>query len=203
MGTTMDVDFIFDFASPNAYLCHKAIIQLEKNHDIKFNYIPCLLGGIMKLSNNQPPMIAFSEIPNKMNYEFETAFNRFMHEYKIDKFKMNAHFPVNTLLLVRGAIVAQEKDFFTEYVEIVLNGMWEKSLKLDNPKSLHQLLTEHDCHADVVIDEIAKDEIKAKLIANTNNAVEKGAFGIPTFFIGKEMFFGKEGLREIRDLTSR
>ena len=203
MGTTMDVDFIFDFASPNAYLCHKAIIQLEKTHDIKFNYVPCLLGGIMKLSNNQPPMIAFSEIPNKMKYEFETVANRFMHEYKIDKFKMNEHFPVNTLLLVRGAIVAQEKDFFKEYVEIVLNGMWEKSLKLDNPESLHQLLTEHDCHADVVIDEIAKDEIKAKLIANTNNAVEKGAFGIPTFFIGKEMFFGKESLREIRDLASR
>jgi 2-hydroxychromene-2-carboxylate isomerase len=199
----MDVDFIFDFASPNAYLCHKAIIQLEKNHDIKFHYVPCLLGGIMKLSNNQPPMIAFSEIPNKMNYEFETAFNRFMREYKIDKFKMNEHFPVNTLLLARGAIVAQEKNFFNEYVEIVLNGMWEKSLKLDNTESLHQLLTEHGCHADEVIKEVTKDEIKAKLIANTNNAVEKGAFGIPTFFIGKEMFFGKESLREIRDLTSR
>ena len=199
----MNVDFIFDFASPNAYLCHKAIIQLEKNHDIKFNYVPCLLGGLMKLSNNQPPMIAFGEIPNKMKYEFDTAFNRFMREYQIDNFKMNEHFPVNTISLIRGAIVAQKNNFFDDYVEIVLSGMWESSLKLDSPESLHQLLTEHDCHADLVIEEIAKDETKAELIANTNNAVEKGAFGIPTFFVEDEMFFGKESLREIRDLASQ
>ena len=199
----MNVDFIFDFASPNAYLCHKAIIQLEKNHDIKFNYVPCLLGGLMKLSNNQPPMIAFGEIPNKMKYEFDTAFNRFMREYQIDNFKMNEHFPVNTISLIRGAIVAQKNNFFDNYVEIVLSGMWESSLKLDSPESLHQLLTEHDCHADLVIEEIAKDETKAELIANTNNAVEKGAFGIPTFFVEDEMFFGKESLREIRDLASQ
>ena len=199
----MNVDFIFDFASPNAYLCHKAIIQLEKKYEIKFNYIPCLLGGLMKLSNNQPPMIAFGEIPNKMKYEFDTAFNRFMREYQIDNFKMNEHFPVNTISLIRGAIVAQKNNFFADYVEVVLSGMWESSLKLDSPESLHQLLTEHDCHADLVIAEIAKDETKAELIANTNNAVEKGAFGIPTFFIGDEMFFGKESLREIRDLASK
>ena len=199
----MNVDFIFDFASPNAYLCHKAIIQLEKKHGIKFNYIPCLLGGLMKLSNNQPPMIAFGEIPNKMKYEFDTAFNRFMREYQIEHFKMNEHFPVNTISLIRGAIVAQKNNFFDEYVEIVLSGMWENSLKLDTAESLHQLLSEHDCHADLVIGEIAKDETKAELITNTNNAVEKGAFGIPTFFIGDEMFFGKESLREIRDLASK
>ena len=199
----MNVDFIFDFASPNASLCHKAIIQLEKTYDIKFNYVPCLLGGLMKLSNNQPPMIAFGEIPNKMKYEFDTAFNRFMREYQIDNFKMNEHFPVNTISLIRGAIVAQKNNFFDDYVEIVLSGMWESSLKLDSPESLHQLLTEHDCHADLVIEEIAKDETKAELIANTNNAVEKGAFGIPTFFVEDEMFFGKESLREIRDLASQ
>ena len=199
----MNVDFIFDFASPNAYLCHKAIIELERNHEIKFNYVPCLLGGLMKLSNNQPPMIAFGEIPNKMKYEFDTAFNRFMREYKIENFKMNEHFPVNTISLIRGAIVAQKHNFFNDYVEIVLSGMWEHSLKLDSPAALHQLLAEHDCHADLVIEEIAKDETKAELIANTNNAVEKGAFGIPTFFVGDEMFFGKESLRELKDLATK
>jgi 2-hydroxychromene-2-carboxylate isomerase len=199
----MNVDFIFDFASPNAYLCHKAIIELERNHEIKFNYVPCLLGGLMKLSNNQPPMIAFGEIPNKMKYEFDTAFNRFMREYKIENFKMNEHFPVNTISLIRGAIVAQKHNFFNDYVEIVLSGMWEHSLKLDSPAALHLLLAEHDCHADLVIEEIAKDETKAELIANTNNAVEKGAFGIPTFFVGDEMFFGKESLRELKDLATK
>ena len=198
----MNVDFIFDFASPNAYLCHKAIQNLEKNHDIKFNYVPCLLGGIMKLSNNQPPMVTLAEIPNKMKYEFDTAFNRFMKEHSITKFKMNEYFPVNTISLIRGAIVAQKNDFFDSYVEIILCGLWEQSLKLDSPEALHEILTEHDCHADLVIEGIAKDDIKEELIANTSKATEKGAFGIPTFFVENEMFYGKDTLRELKEMAS-
>lgn len=198
----MNVDFIFDFASPNAYLCHKAIQNLEKTHNIKFNYVPCLLGGIMKLSNNQPPMVTLAEIPNKMKYEFDTAFNRFMREHRITKFKMNEHFPVNTISLIRGAIVAQKNNFFDAYVEIVLSGLWEQSLKLDSPEALHELLIKNDCHADVVIEGIAKEEIKEELIANTSEAVEKGAFGIPTFFVADEMFYGKDSLRELKEMSS-
>ncbi len=198
----MDVDFIFDFASPNAYLCHKAIQNLEKTHDIKFKYIPCLLGGIMKLSNNQPPMITLAEIPNKSKYEFDTAFNRFMREHDITKFKMNEHFPVNTISLIRGAIVAQKNNFFDSYVELVLSGLWEQSLKLDTPEALSDLLIKNNCHADLVIEGIASDEIKAELIANTSEAVEKGAFGIPTFFVNNEMFYGKDTLRELKEMSS-
>ena len=198
----MDVDFIFDFASPNAYICHKAIQNLEKTHDIKFNYIPCLLGGIMKLSNNQPPMITLAEIPNKSKYEFDTAFNRFMREHDITKFKMNEHFPVNTISLIRGAIVAQKNNFFDSYVELVLSGLWEQSLKLDTPEALSDLLIKNNCHADLVIEGIATDEIKAELIANTSEAVEKGAFGIPTFFVNNEMFYGKDTLRELKEMSS-
>ena len=198
----MNVDFIFDFASPNAYLCHKAIQNLEKTHNIKFNYVPCLLGGIMKLSNNQPPMVTLAEIPNKMKYEFDTAFNRFMREHSITKFKMNEHFPVNTISLIRGAIVAQKNNFFDAYVEIVLSGLWEQSLKLDSPEALHELLIKNECHAEVVIEEIAKEEIKEELIANTSEAVEKGAFGIPTFFVADEMFYGKDSLRELKEMSS-
>ena len=196
----MNVDFIFDFASPNAYLCHKAIQNIEKTHDIKFNYIPCLLGGIMKLSNNQPPMITLAEIPNKSKYEFDTAFNRFMKEHNITKFKMNEHFPVNTISLIRGAIVAQKNDFFDSYVEIVLSGLWEQSLKLDSPEALHELLTKNDCDADQVIEGIAKDEIKAELIANTSEAVEKGVFGAPSLLVNNELFFGKETLQDVEEL---
>ena len=198
----MNVDFIFYFASPNAYLCHKAIQNLEKTHYIKFNYIPCLLGGIMKLSNNQPPMVTLADIPNKLKYEFDTAFNRFMKEHNITKFKMNEHFPVNTISLIRGAIVAQKNDFFESYVEIVLSGLWEQSLKLDTPEALHELLNNNDCYPDLVIEGIAKDEIKAELIANTSEAVEKGAFGIPTFFVENEMFYGKDSLRELKEMSS-
>jgi 2-hydroxychromene-2-carboxylate isomerase len=198
----MNVDFIFDFASPNAYLCHKAIQNLEKTHNIKFKYVPCLLGGIMKLSNNQPPMVTLAEIPNKMKYEFDTAFNRFMREHSITKFKMNEHFPVNTISLIRGAIVAQKNNFFDAYVEIVLSGLWEQSLKLDSPEALHELLIKNECHADLVIEGIAKEEIKEELIANTSEAVKKGAFGIPTFFVADEMFYGKDSLRELKEMSS-
>ena len=156
----------------------------------------------MKLSNNQPPMITLAEIPNKSKYEFDTAFNRFMKEHNITKFKMNEHFPVNTISLIRGAIVAQKNDFFDSYIEIVLSGLWEQSLKLDSPEALHELLTKNDCHADQVIEGIAKDEIKAELIANTSEAVEKGAFGIPTFFVEDEMFYGKDTLRELKEMSS-
>ena len=156
----------------------------------------------MKLSNNQPPMVTLAEIPNKMKYEFDTAFNRFMKEHSITKFKMNEYFPVNTISLIRGAIVAQKNDFFDSYVEIILCGLWEQSLKLDSPEALHEILTEHDCHADLVIEGIAKDEIKEELIANTSKATEKGAFGIPTFFVEDEMFYGKDTLRELKEMAS-
>ena len=156
----------------------------------------------MKLSNNQPPMITLAEIPNKMKYEFDTAFNRFIKEHNITKFKMNEHFPVNTISLIRGAIVAQKNNFFESYLEIVLSGLWEQSLKLDTPEALHELLTNYDCHADLVIDEISRDEIKQELIKNTSEAAEKGAFGIPTFFVDGEMFYGKDTLRELKEMAS-
>ena len=92
--------------------------------------------------------------------------------------------------------------FFDSYVEIVLNGLWEQSLKLDSPEALHELLTKNDCCADLVIESISKDEIKAELIANTSEAVEKGAFGIPTFFVEDEMFYGKDTLRELKEMSS-
>ena len=103
---------------------------------------------------------------------------------------------------IRGAIVAQKNDFFDSYVEIVLSGLWEQSLKLDSPESLHELLKKNDCHADLVIDGISKTEIKEELIANTSKAAENGAFGIPTFFVDGEMFYGKDTLRELKELAS-
>ena len=113
---------------------------------------------------------------------------------------MNEHFPVNTLLILRGAIVAQKNNFFESYVDVVMIGMWERSLKLDNAETLHELLTQYDCHADLLIEQISNPEIKAELINNTNPAVEKGVFGIPSFFIDDELYFGKESLREIKDM---
>jgi len=196
----MNVDFIFDFASPNAYLCFKAIPEIEKNTDLRFQYVPCLLGGIFKLTNNQAPMIAFNEVPHKMKYEFDTAFNRFIDKHKITNFKMNEHFPVNTLLLQRGAIVAQSNGCFELFLEVVMKAMWEESIKLDNPEVLYDLLKSNNCHADLIIEQLSSDAVKSQLVENTNAAVQKGAFGVPTFFIGEQIFFGKESLLEMQCL---
>ena len=131
----MKVDFIFDFASPNAYCCHKVIPEIENRTDIKFNYIHCLLGGIFKLTNNQAPMIQFSEIKNKLDYE-GIEMERFMQKHSLDKFKMNSNFPITTVSLQRGALVAEKMDFVEEYRDKVLQAMWEDDINLGDQEIL-------------------------------------------------------------------
>ena len=113
---------------------------------------------------------------------------------------MNEHFPVNTLLLQRGAIVAQSNGCFELFLEVVMKAMWEESIKLDNPEVLYDLLKSNNCHADLIIEQLSSDAVKSQLVENTNAAVQKGAFGVPTFFIGEQIFFGKESLLEMQCL---
>ncbi|MGC6535569.1 MAG: 2-hydroxychromene-2-carboxylate isomerase [Parvibaculales bacterium] len=190
------VDFIFDFASPNAYLVHKVVPQIEARTGATFNYIPCLLGGIFKLTGNQAPMIAFGNIKNKMEYDMlETS--RFIERYGITDFKMNSNFPIITLMLMRGAMVAERDGFLPDYIEAMLKGMWEQDLKLDDPEVLHKAYADAGFDADKIMADMGSEPIKARLMETTAAAVERGAFGIPTFFVGDEMFFGKERLDQL------
>ena len=190
------IDFIFDFASPNAYLVHKIIPDIEARTSARFEYIPCLLGGIFKATNNQAPMIAFGAIPNKMAYE-NLEMQRFIELHKLSKFKMNPHFPVNTLMLARGAIVAQGEGFLPAYIDAMVAALWEQGLKLDDGEVLHKAFADAGFDADALMAKMSEPDVKAQLARNTEHAVSRGAFGIPTFFVGEEIFFGKERLDQV------
>ena len=193
------VDFIFDFASPNAYLVHKIVPEIEARTGARFNYIPCLLGGIFKATGNQAPMIAFGGIKNKPEYD-ALEMQRFITRHELTGFKMNPHFPVISLMLVRGALVAERDGYLMKYIDAMVDAMWEQGLKLDDAEVLHKALADAGFDADKIMTDMGDEAIKAKLLENTNAAVERGAFGIPTFFVGEEMFFGKERLGQVEEL---
>lgn len=193
------VDFIFDFASPNAYLVHKVIPEIEARSGATFNYIPCLLGGIFKATGNQAPMMAFGGIKNKLEYD-ALEMQRYIVRHNLTDYKLNPHFPVMSLMLMRGALVAERDGYLDDYIEAMLKAMWEDGLKLDDPEVLHKAFADAGFDADKIMADMGDDAIKAKLMENTNAAVERGAFGIPTFFVGDEMFFGKERLEQLEAL---
>ena len=195
------VDFIFDFASPNAYLVHKVIPEIEARTGATFNYIPCLLGGIFKATGNQAPMIAFGGIKNKPEYD-ALEMQRFITRHNLTGFKMNPHFPVISLMLVRGALVAERDGYLMKYIDAMVDALWEQELKLDDPEVLHKALTDAGFDADKIMADMGDEAIKSKLLENTNSAVERGAFGIPTFFVGDEIFFGKERLGQVEELLN-
>ena len=195
------VDFIFDFASPNAYLVHKIVPEIEARTGARFNYIPCLLGGIFKATGNQAPMIAFGGIKNKPEYD-ALEMQRFITRHELTGFKMNPHFPVISLMLVRGALVAERDGYLMKYIDAMVDAMWEQGLKLDDPEVLHKAYADAGFDADKIMTDMSDDAIKAKLMENTNAAVARGAFGIPTFFVGDEIFFGKERLGQVEDMLA-
>ena len=199
----MKVDFIFDFASPNAYFCHRVIPEIEKRTGATFNYVPCLLGGIFKITNNQAPMMAFNGITNKLEYQ-NIEIQRFIKKHNLAHFTMNSFFPVMTLQLQRGAIAAMSLNVFDEYLEAIFKGMWEKGLNLADQEVLINLLTaETQIDISDLVEKMQTQEIKDQLIQNTSNAVERGAFGIPTFFADDEIFFGKDSLGDLEEFITK
>ena len=199
---TKTVDFYFDFASPNAYLSHQVVPGIEERTGAKFNYIPVLLGGIFKLTNNKPPMEAFFGILNKNEYQ-SVEMERFQKRHEITKFKMNPHFPVMTLQITRGALGAQQDGYFDKYISEVLKHMWEEPKKMDDPEVIKEAFTESGFDADKLLGQTQDPEIKAKLIANTEEAVKRGTFGIPTFFVDDDIYFGKDTLWQVEEALSQ
>ena len=190
------VDFHYDFASPNTYYCHRVIPQIEARTGIRFNYFPVLLGGIFRATNNKSPMEQFAGVKNKLEYQaLET--NRFIRKHGIDKYVLNSAFPVNTLLLMRGAIHSVDKDYYESYVESAYQAMWEFDLDMSNPEVAGQHLAASGLPAEEILTATKTPEVKQGLIDNTALSVERGNFGSPTFFVGDEMFFGKDRLADV------
>lgn len=193
---TKSFDFIFDFAGPNGYLVHKVLPAFCAQTGATANYLPCLLGGIFKATGNRAPMIRYADAPAKRDYEL-LEFRRFIEANGLTKFVLNPHFPVNSLMIMRGAIAAQHLDVFETYVDVMMAGMWEQGLNLGDPEIVVATLKGAGLDADRIMAMIEDPAIKAELNANTAAAVARGAFGIPTFYVGDEMFWGKERLGQL------
>ena len=198
---TRTIDFIFDFASLNAYLAERALSEMVGRTGATINVIPCLLGGIFKATGNQAPFSAYAGIKGKLDYEM-LEIRRFVKAHGLEDFQMNPHFPVNSLLAMRGLCACEPGDEFDRYLDAVLAGFWERGLLMSDPEVMSSVLTEAGLDAGRLIALAQTDAVKAKLADNTAAAVERGAFGAPTFFVGDEMFFGKERLGQIEAMLS-
>jgi 2-hydroxychromene-2-carboxylate isomerase len=194
------VEFHFDFGSPNAYLAHLVIPEVERRTGTKFEYVPVLLGGVYKLTGNRSPAESLAGVRNKPDYErLETA--RFIKRHGIDKFRQNPFFPVNTLTIMRGAIAAQRLGVFERYIDEIYRHMWSEPKKLDDPVVLRAALLESGFDAERFGELVQDADVKARLLDNTERSVERGTFGSPTFFVSDEIFFGKDRLRDVEEMV--
>ncbi|KUR78977.1 disulfide bond formation protein DsbA [Novosphingobium sp. FSW06-99] len=190
------IELVFDFASPNAYLLWQVLPDLAQRHDADLRLVPCLLGGLFKLTGNQAPMNAFAGIKGKLEYEaLETR--RFIACHGLTRFSMNPHFPINTLMLMRGLVAARHRGEDVAYVAAGLAGMWEDGRKMDDPATFVAVLDAAGLDGAALLAATQDAGIKAELLAATEAAAARGAFGIPTVFVDGEIYFGKERLAQI------
>lgn len=187
--------FWFDFGSPNAWFSHQLIPGIEARTGAKFRCVPVLLGGIFKATGNQAPMLAFADIPAKLAYQGHEM-QRFIRRHGLQQFTMNPHFPVNTLALMRAAVAAEMEDLLAPYTDAMFRYMWETPRKLDDPAILAETLAEAGLPERLLA--LAREPAaKERLLTNTQGAVEKGVFGIPSFLVGDQLFFGKDSLHDV------
>lgn len=193
------VEFLFDFASPNAYLSYHVLREVAERQRVELVLTPVLLGGLFKLTNNQAPMLAFGEVKGKLEYDMlETQ--RFIEAHGLNKFVFNPHFPINTITLMRGFIAAQEMGVVEQYVEANLSAMWEQGLNMGDPEVATGVWQSAGLDAAGLAEAIQTQPVKDALLQNTQQAADRGAFGVPTFFVGDEMFFGKERIIQIEQM---
>ena len=192
------VEFHYDFASPNSYLSHRVIPGIEERTGARFIYVPILLGGIFKATTNRSPMEQFADVKNKKEYHSKET-ERFIKKHNIDKYCRNPHFPVNTLHIMRGACYCLGKDFESDYIEAMFQCMWERGLNMNDPTVIGDVLREYELPASEIVAGTQDPAVKQILIDQTSSSVTKGNFGSPTFFVGKDMFFGKDRLGEVEE----
>ena len=194
----LQVQFLFDFGSPNAYLGHKVLAAIEARTSVHFEYLPILLGGLFKLSNNRSPVEAFADIPNKRAYD-QLEVQRFIARHQLTRFQFNPHFPVNTLKIMRLAVAAQALGCGPKTIDAMYAAMWEHARNMDDPDEITAVLREAGLDGPALWARAQDPEVKARLATNTQSAFERGAFGSPAFFVGDQLFFGKDRLREVEE----
>ncbi len=201
-AASVRVEFLFDFGSPNAYLAHRVIPALEARSGARVVYAPILLGGVFKLTGNASPAVTLRGIRNKPEYE-ALEMRRFTERHGIRDFRPNPHFPVNTLAPMRGALVARCEGVFERYVDAMFRAMWSEPRKLDDPEVFASALAEAGLDAGRILAGIGDPGVKIELRERTEAAVARGVFGAPSFFVGDELFFGKDRLDDVEREIAR
>jgi 2-hydroxychromene-2-carboxylate isomerase len=192
------VDFYFDFGSPTAYLAYSRLKQLEQLYDLSIVYKPMLLGGVFKATGNSTPVA----IPAKGKYMTEHDLPRFAERYGVE-LAFNPFFPINTLYLMRGVFAAREANCLPAYLDAVFRAMWVDQKNMGDLDTVAEVLNQAGLNATALLEATQRPDIKQALIAATEEAVDRGAFGAPTMYLGDEMFFGQDRLDFIEERLSK
>ena len=192
------VEFHYDFGSPNAYLSHRVLPSIAERTGVEIHYVPVLLGGIFKSTNNRSPMEQFADVLNKPEYQAKETL-RFLMRHDITELVRNPHFPVNTISMMRSAVFAQGKEWEAQYIDALFKAMWERGLNMADPEQIGSVLTEAGLPVAEILAAISDPDVKQGLIDNTANSVARGNFGSPSFFVNEELFFGKDKLRDLEE----
>lgn len=197
------VELIFDFVSPNAYLVWWPLRELINRSGAELDVFPVFLGGMHKLTGNAPPMIRDADVKGKVEYSM-LEMTRFIAKHQLTDYKLHPQFPFNSITLQRMLFAADQDGRGVQFVESLLRPIWEDGIDITDPEAIGAAVSAGGFDAGDLYARSQTDEVKQGLVANTSDAVERGAFGIPTMFIGPkggdtEMFFGKERLDQIED----
>lgn len=195
---TKTVEFIFDIAAPNGYLAWYPLKQVVARTGAELVVTPVFLGGMHKLTGNAPPMIRDAEVKGKVAYA-ALEFQRFIDRHGLTRFKMHPALPFNSILLQRVLVAAADETQRQALVEALLPAVWERNVDCGDAQAVGQELAAAGFDAQALLAATQDPQVKAKLAQNTEAAVERGAFGIPTFYVDGEMWFGKERLGQLED----
>ena len=181
-------DFFFDFTSPYSYLAHKQIRNIENQYKIDINYMPILLGGLHNLAEIEAPVF----IPSKTKFMIKDC-KLFAEKLNI-KFKFNSHFPIQSLNLMRGVLIAKKENKTSLYIDMFFDACWKDGLNLNDQKIVDKILEELNFNLETFKLKISEHKIKDELKKRTKDAFLKGVFGAPSFIINNKMFWGQDRL---------
>ena len=193
------VEFFYDYGSPYSYLADSRLAGLEARTGAEVIYRPMLLGGVFKATGNQSP---FAEPVEAKRRYFSTELRRCVSRLGV-AFEQNPHFPINTLGLMRTAHAALALDVFESFHAAIFRAFWTAGADLGSPEVIVEVLDAAGLRGREIVDAAGSDESKAALRATTDEAVERGVFGAPTFFVGEEMFFGNDRMEWVEDALGK
>ncbi len=197
---TKTIELIFDFVSPNAYLVWHPLRELAARQGANIKITPVFLGGMHKLTGNAPPFIRDAEVKGKNAYA-SLEMQRFIKKHGLHRFRMNPKFPFNPVNVLRMLVSLDGEDQI-RFIDALTPAIWEEGLDVADTAAVAAVLTAAGFDADDLSARAQDPAIKQALIDNTESAVERGTFGIPTVYIGEEMFFGKERLAQIEEMLA-